>query len=61
MARKKQKQRKPEKKISSLYGNGKAKNPSCPKCGAGTFMAVHKNRVSCGKCGYSEFKDKDKK
>ncbi|MBR4202892.1 MAG: 30S ribosomal protein S27ae, partial [Candidatus Methanomethylophilaceae archaeon] len=20
----------------------------CPKCGPGTFMAVHKDRVSCG-------------
>lgn len=27
---------------------------SCPKCGHGTFLAQHKNRVSCGKCGYSE-------
>lgn len=26
----------------------------CPKCGAGTFMAQHKDRVSCGTCGYSE-------
>ena len=30
----------------------------CPKCGNGVFMAVHKNRVSCGKCGYTEFKKK---
>jgi len=28
----------------------------CPKCGPGTFMAQHKDRVSCGKCGYTEFK-----
>ncbi len=28
---------------------------TCPKCGAGVFMAVHKDRVSCGKCGYTEF------
>ena len=27
----------------------------CPKCGAGTFMAKHKNRYSCGKCKYTEF------
>ncbi|MCX8158527.1 MAG: 30S ribosomal protein S27ae [Candidatus Diapherotrites archaeon] len=26
----------------------------CPKCGAGVFMAQHKDRLSCGKCGYSE-------
>ena len=28
----------------------------CPKCGDGFFLAEHKNRVSCGKCGYTEFK-----
>ncbi len=31
---------------------------SCPKCGDGVFLAEHKNRVSCGKCGYTEFKPK---
>lgn len=30
--------------------------PVCPKCGPGVFMAAHKDRVSCGKCGYTEFK-----
>jgi len=29
---------------------------SCPKCGPGVFMAEHADRVSCGKCGYTEFK-----
>ena len=28
----------------------------CPKCGDGVFLAEHKNRMSCGKCGYTEFK-----
>lgn len=28
----------------------------CPKCGPGTFLGVHKDRTSCGKCGYTEFK-----
>ena len=28
---------------------------SCPKCGEGVFMAQHKNRTHCGKCGFSEF------
>lgn len=27
----------------------------CPKCGQGVFMAKHKDRYSCGKCGYTEF------
>jgi len=30
----------------------------CPKCGPGVFMGEHENRVSCGKCGYTEFKKK---
>ena len=30
------------------------KNRFCPKCGVGFFMALHKNRVHCGKCGYTE-------
>ena len=29
---------------------------SCPKCGAGVFLAIHANRTSCGNCGYTEFK-----
>lgn len=28
----------------------------CPRCGPGVFMGEHKDRVSCGKCGYTEFK-----
>jgi small subunit ribosomal protein S27Ae len=28
----------------------------CPKCGPGIFMAEHKNRYHCGRCGYAEFK-----
>ena len=27
----------------------------CPKCGVGTFLAKHKDRESCGQCGYTEF------
>lgn len=30
------------------------KNP-CPKCGAGVFMAEHKDRTTCGKCGYTKW------
>lgn len=32
----------------------------CPRCGPGVFLAEHKDRFSCGKCGYTEFK-KDSK
>jgi len=30
----------------------------CPKCGPGIFLAEHNNRVTCGKCHYTEFKKK---
>ncbi|MCL4403612.1 MAG: 30S ribosomal protein S27ae [Candidatus Marsarchaeota archaeon] len=45
MADKKEKEKKPKE-----YKPGKM----CPKCGS--KMADHKNRLSCGKCGYTEFK-----
>ncbi len=45
-------------------GEGKAKvglklqrkRKVCPRCGAGVFLAEHKDRYSCGKCGYTEFR-----
>jgi small subunit ribosomal protein S27Ae len=30
----------------------------CPKCGPAVFMADHKDRFHCGKCGFCEFKAK---
>jgi len=50
-----------KKKTSKVWenydakGELKRKNSSCPKCGAGVLMAKHKDRVTCGKCGYTEF------
>jgi small subunit ribosomal protein S27Ae len=32
------------------------KNPLCPRCGPGTFMADHRDRFTCGKCGYTKWK-----
>jgi len=29
---------------------------SCPRCGDGFFLADHKDRLTCGKCNYTEFK-----
>ncbi|RLG53188.1 MAG: 30S ribosomal protein S27ae [Thermoproteota archaeon] len=29
-------------------------NKKCPRCGS--FLAEHRDRRSCGKCGYTEFK-----
>lgn len=31
----------------------------CPKCGPGVFLAQHADRVSCGRCGHTEFKKKE--
>ena len=54
------KTKKPSNKISAAYelsGDSlKRKNKSCPKCGSGTFMGDHKDRWSCGKCGFMEKK-----
>ncbi len=35
-------------------------NTTCPKCGEGTFLAEHADRKTCGRCGYTEFKKKEK-
>lgn len=46
-------------KKSSKYAAGdklERKGKFCPKCGPGIFMAEHKDRYSCGKCGYTEKK-----
>jgi len=32
------------------------KRKTCPRCGEGVFLADHDDRLSCGKCGYTEFK-----
>ena len=45
-------------KVWKYYESGKRKNKFCPKCGSGYFMAIHKNRESCGNCGYTEFTKK---
>ena len=40
------------------YKDGKAQGKWCPRCGAGTMLADHGNRITCGKCHYSEIKVK---
>lgn len=46
-------------KISVLYkvDGGKATRLRrvCSRCGKGVYMAVHKDRRTCGKCGLTEF------
>lgn len=42
-------------KIYEVQGNSlKKKTKTCPKCSV--FMANHKDRYTCGKCGYMEKK-----
>jgi small subunit ribosomal protein S27Ae len=36
------------------------KNKTCPKCGKDSYLAGHKDRLTCGKCGYAEFTAKKK-
>ncbi|HLC36276.1 MAG TPA: 30S ribosomal protein S27ae [archaeon] len=58
MANKKEEKGKGKIKKSSYYDAkgeslGKRKK-ACPKCGAGIFLAEHKDRVHCGNCGFME-------
>ena len=46
-------------KIYRVSGNKvERKNKFCAKCGPGYFLAKHKDRETCGKCGYTEFASK---
>lgn len=63
MAEKKGAATKKVKKTSTKYkayqisGNTLTrKNRFCPKCGTGVFMASHRDRNTCGACGYMEKK-----
>jgi small subunit ribosomal protein S27Ae len=51
MAEEKKGEKKKERKARP-YQKGK----QCPKCGPGYKLAEHKERRSCGKCGYFEKK-----
>jgi len=52
--------KKNQKNISALYKieNNKVSRlrPTCERCGAGYFMANHKNRYTCGHCGFTRYK-----
>lgn len=36
------------------------KRKPCPRCGPGTWLADHKNRLYCGRCSYTEFLKNEK-
>ena len=57
MAKKKKKEKKAMQvgKLYQVSGDKiERKNRVCTKCGPGYFLAKHKDRETCGKCGYSE-------
>lgn len=62
---KKQKKKKPSSQKHRMYevsgSELKRKNKTCPKCGTGVFLAKHNDRLTCGKCNYTEFTAKEKK
>jgi len=37
------------------------KRANCPRCGSGTFLAEHKDRQYCGRCGYTQFRKNESK
>lgn len=53
--------KKKQKKIKGNYyetagGGLKRTKKTCPKCGSGIFMAEHKDRYTCGRCAYTDWK-----
>jgi small subunit ribosomal protein S27Ae len=50
----------PSVRRSSCYtiteGKATFSKKFCPRCGLGVVLADHKDRMACGKCGYTEFK-----
>jgi len=63
MAKKKDRKKKPgSHKYQHYEAKGdkvERKQKFCPKCGVGVFMAKHKDRETCGQCGYTEFNRKE--
>ncbi|MGA9151502.1 MAG: 30S ribosomal protein S27ae [Candidatus Nitrosopolaris sp.] len=49
-------------KFYKIQDNAVTRNKrDCPRCGKGVFMAEHRDRYSCGKCGFTEFTEHSKK
>ena len=55
--------KKAKKKIKGAYALYKIEQgklirllPNCERCGPGYFMADHKNRYTCGHCGFTRYK-----
>jgi small subunit ribosomal protein S27Ae len=61
---KKAQKKKEEKGIHALYKIEGEKatrlRPICERCGPGYFMANHKDRYTCGHCGFTRYKQVEK-
>jgi small subunit ribosomal protein S27Ae len=55
-----EKKHRKEKGVHALYkveGDKVARlRPTCERCGTGYFMAEHKDRFTCGHCGFTRYK-----
>ncbi len=54
----KEKKKSKAEQYDTSSGVIKRKAKFCPKCGPGVFLAEHKDRAACGKCGYMEKRSK---
>jgi small subunit ribosomal protein S27Ae len=56
----KEKKKKEEKGIHAMYKIEGEKvsrlRPTCERCGIGYFMGEHKDRYTCGHCGFTRYK-----
>jgi ubiquitin-small subunit ribosomal protein S27Ae len=50
----------PDTPIYKFYelkgGKANRLRKECPRCGHGVFLAEHRDRLTCGKCGYTSYK-----
>jgi ubiquitin-small subunit ribosomal protein S27Ae len=60
--KKREKKHREEKGIKAMYKVEGEKvsraRPTCERCGPGYFMADHKERYTCGHCGFTRYKQK---
>jgi small subunit ribosomal protein S27Ae len=59
-----EKKKKEERGVHALYKIEGEKvtrlRPTCERCGPGYFMANHKDRYTCGHCGFTRYKQVEK-
>jgi len=57
---KREKKRRQEKGVHAIYKIEGEKvsrlRPTCERCGPGYFMGDHKDRYTCGHCGFTRYK-----